>query len=131
LTDGGEKFMGKFKRIPVKDIRAMQKTLDDLPDKNLGKTREEAADLLNANIQKALEKGYTVKELAAIMAQGYVLIPAPVIRAKVLPQKAKPKKKEPKPAPESTKATTAPLAAPKPQQPTPAYYTPDIPDEEL
>jgi hypothetical protein len=120
--------MGKFKRIPLKDIRAMQKTLDGLPDKNLGKTREEAADLLNANIQKALEKGYTVKELAAIMAQGNVLIPAPVIRAKALPQKDKPKKKEPKPAPEAPKA----LAAPKPmQQQTPAYYTPDIPDEEL
>lgn len=32
--------MGKFKRIAMKDIKAMQKTLDDLPDKNLGKTRE-------------------------------------------------------------------------------------------
>lgn len=42
--------MGKFKRIPVKDINAMRKILDDLPDKNLGKTREEAAELLNANI---------------------------------------------------------------------------------
>ncbi len=35
--------MGKFKRIQVNDIKAMQKKLDDLPDKNLGKTREEAA----------------------------------------------------------------------------------------
>lgn len=75
--------MGKFKRIPVKDIRAMQKILDDLPDKNLGKTREEAVELLNANILKALEKGYTLKELTDIMAKGNVIIPAPVIRAKV------------------------------------------------
>ena len=44
--------MGKFKRIPVKDINAMRKILDDLPDKNLGKTREEAAELLNANIDR-------------------------------------------------------------------------------
>lgn len=80
--------MGKFKRIPVKDINAMRKILDDLPDKNLGKTREEAAELLNANILKAFEKGYTVKELADILAQGNVVIPAPVIRAKVLPAKA-------------------------------------------
>ena len=79
--------MGKFKRIPVKDIRAMQKILDDLPDKNLGKTREEAAELLNANILKALEKGYTLKELTDIMAKGNVIIPAPVIRAKVLPRR--------------------------------------------
>ena len=54
--------MGKFKRIPVKDINAMRKILDDLPDKNLGKTREEAAELLNANILKAIEKGYTVRK---------------------------------------------------------------------
>ena len=95
--------MGKFKRIPVKDINAMRKILDDLPDKNLGKTREEAAELLNANILKAFEKGYTVKEVAAIMAEGNVVIPAPVIRAKVLPAKAAPRKREPKPRPETVK----------------------------
>ena len=93
--------MGKFKRIPMKDIKTMQKILDDLPDKNLGKTREEAAELLNAHILKALEKGYTVKELADIMAQGNVVIPAPVIRAKVLPQKETRQKREPKPRPET------------------------------
>ncbi|WP_308772110.1 hypothetical protein [uncultured Bilophila sp.] len=48
--------MGKFKRISVKDINAMRKVLDGLPDKNLGKTREEAAELLNANILKEIEK---------------------------------------------------------------------------
>lgn len=36
--------MGKFKCIQVKDINAMRKILDDLPDRNLGKTREEAVD---------------------------------------------------------------------------------------
>lgn len=123
--------MGKFKRIPVKDINAMRKILDDLPDKNLGKTREEAAELLNANILKAIEKGYTVKELADIMAQGNVVIPAPVIRAKVLPQKAVPRKREPKPRPEPTKAAALPLIENKHEQDTPAYYTPDILDTEL
>ena len=123
--------MGKPKRIPVKDIKAMQKILDDLPDKNLGKTRAEAAELLNANILKALEKGYTVKELAEIMAQGNVVIPAPVIRAKVLPAKAVLRKREPKPRPEQTKTTTIPPRERKPEQDTPAYYTPDIPDTEL
>ena len=123
--------MGKFKRIPVKDINAMRKILDDLPDKNLGKTREEAAELLNANILKALEKGYTVKELAEIMAQGNVVIPAPVIRAKVLPAKAAPQKREPKPRPERIKPAALPPRERKPEQDTPAYYTPDIPDTEL
>lgn len=123
--------MGKFKRIPVKDINAMRKILDDLPDKNLGKTREEAAELLNANILKAIEKGYTVKELADIMAQGNVVIPAPVIRAKVLPAKAVPQKHAPKPRPEQTKPAAFPPRERKPEQDTPAYYTPDIPDTEL
>ncbi len=123
--------MGKFKRIPVKDINAMRKILDDLPDRNLGKTREEAAELLNANILKAIEKGYTVKELAAIMAEGNVVIPAPVIRAKVLPAKAVPQKHAPKPRPEQTKPAAFPPRERKPEQDTPAYYTPDIPDTEL
>lgn len=109
----------------------MQKILDDLPDKNLGKTREEAAELLNAHILKALEKGYTVKELADIMAQGNVVIPAPVIRAKVLPQKETRQKREPKPRPETVKPVAAPPAASQSQEQTPAYYTPDRPDTEL
>ena len=123
--------MGKFKRIPVKDITAMRKILDDLPDKNLGKTREEAAELLNANILKAIEKGYTVKELADIMAQGNVVIPAPVIRAKVLPQKAAPRKRGPKPRPETVKPVAVPPVTPQTQEDIPDYYTPDKPDTEL
>ena len=123
--------MGKFKRIPVKDINAMRKILDDLPDRNLGKTREEAAELLNANILKAIEKGYTVKELADIMAQGNVVIPAPVIREKVLPQKAVPRKREPKPRPEAVKPVAVPPVTPQTQEDIPDYYTPDIPDTEL
>lgn len=87
--------MGKFKRIQVNDIKAMQKTLDDLPDKNLGKTREEAAEMLNAQIIKALEKGYTVRELAEVMSRGNVDIPAPVIRAKIM-GKQRSARREPK-----------------------------------
>ena len=123
--------MGKFKRIPVKDITAMRKILDDLPDKNLGKTREEAVELLNANILKAIEKGYTVKELADIMAQGNVVIPAPVIRAKVLPAKAAPRKREPKPRPETVKPVAVPPVSPQTQEDIPDDYTPDKPDTEL
>ena len=123
--------MGKFKRIPVKDINAMRKILDDLPDRNLGKTREEAAELLNANILKAIEKGYTVRELADIMAQCNVVIPAPVIRAKVLPQKAVPRKRELKPRPEAVKPVAVPPVMSQTQEDIPEYYTPDKPDTEL
>jgi len=121
--------MGKYKRIAEQDIREMKKTLDALPDKNLGKTREEAADLLNANILKALEKGYTVRELAEIMAKGNVSIPAPLIRAKVLPPRDKPQKapvsktaKKEKPKPTMPTESHVPS---KKQPETPAYYTPD------
>jgi len=125
--------MGKFRRIPVKDIKAMQKTLDKLPDKNLGKTREEAADMLGVNMLKALEKGYTVKELAAIMARGNVVIPPPVIRAKVIPAKTATPRKEPKPKAQSAKAPSikTETAETRKTQREPAYYTPDIPDTEL
>jgi hypothetical protein len=111
----------------------MKKTLDALPDKNLGKTRSEAADMLLANIQKAYAKGYTAKELAGIMAQGKVSIPAPVLRAKALPPKPAPPKKEAKPRADAPKAATTKTAIAEAQQPQqePAYYTPDIPDTEL
>jgi hypothetical protein len=88
--------MGKVKRIPVDDIQAMKKTLDALPDKHIGKTREQAADMLLANIQKAIAKGYTAKELAAIMGKGNVSMPAPLLRAKVLPPKGEKPPKPPK-----------------------------------
>ncbi|MFQ8888525.1 MAG: hypothetical protein ACLR7Z_09485 [Bilophila wadsworthia] len=84
--------MGKFKRIPVKDINAMRKILDDLPDRNLGKTREEAAELLNANILKAIEKGYTVNWRTSWPRAMWSF--APVIRAKVLPKGGSAKRAE-------------------------------------
>lgn len=124
--------MGKFKRIQVNDIKAMQKALEDLPDKNLGKTREEAAEMLNTQILKALDKGYTLKEITELMARGNVSIPVPVIRAKVLPQtqsKAQTSNKTAKKA--------APQSPPKAepdnekQSTEPSYYTADIPDTEL
>lgn len=127
--------MGKFKRIQVNDIKAMQKTLEDLPDKNLGKTREEAAEMLNAQILKALNKGYTLKEITELMARGNVSIPAPVIRAKVLPPKEGKRKSEPTPKtgakkpepPSSRKAETTR----ENHNNEPSYYTADIPDTEL
>ena len=127
--------MGKFKRIQVNDIKAMQKALDDLPDKNLGKTREEAAEMLNAQILKALDKGYSLKEITELMARGNVAIPAPVIRAKVLPAKQAKEKAEtvPKKAAEKAVPPSSPMAgtASKHQTTEPSYYTADIPDTEL
>lgn len=126
--------MGKFKRIQVNDIKAMQKTLDDLPDKNLGKTREEAAEMLNAQIMKALEKGYTIKELAEVMSRGNVTIPAPVIRAKIAAKqdapRAEPKEKAAKPE-KRQKPSVSQTTKPNKPQDVPDWFTPDTPDSEL
>lgn len=126
--------MGKFKRIQVNDIKAMQKTLDDLPDKNLGKTREEAAEMLTAQIIKALEKGYTIRELSEVMARGNVTIPAPVIRAKVAAKKDSPgadlKEKPAKPE-KQQKPSVAQTTKPNKPQDVPDWFTPDTPDSEL
>lgn len=122
--------MGKFKRIAMKDIKAMQKTLDDLPDKNLGKTREEAVELLDSQIRKALEKGYTVRELSEIMADGNVSIPPPVIRARLLPKGETTRKRASSPSKARDTASAPADAAPASAE-TPSYYTPDIPDSEL
>ena len=123
--------MGKFKRIQVQDIKTAQKTLDDLPDKNLGKTREEAAEMLNASIRKALDKGYSIREVSEIIAKDNVAIPIPTIRAKVLPQKERPAKKDITQAPKAPNATVQTHPAPKNESNTPDYYTADRPDSEL
>ena len=108
--------MGKVKRIPVDDIQTMKKTLDALPDKHIGKTREQAADMLLANIQKAIAKGYTAKELAAIMGKGNVPIPAPILRAKVLPKAEKPPKPAKPEAPLAPEKANPPVVLKEPEQ---------------
>jgi hypothetical protein len=134
--------MGDPQRIPVDTIQAMKKTLDALPDKNLDKTKEEAVAMLNGQIQKAYSKGYTVKELAAIMTEGKVAVSAPTLRAHTCPLSPRARKVKPEAAtPEKTAALQTETVKPEPQNTTPArkadtvkmpsYYTPDLPDTEL
>lgn len=127
--------MGNPQRIPVEAIQAMKKVLDALPDKNLGKTKEEALTMLGDQIRRAYAKGYSVKELAAIMTRGNVAVSAPTLRAHTCPastrvRKAKPpediQKNEPA-KPENTKN----VPAQKTERKEPSFYTPDIPDTEL
>ena len=86
-------------------------------NRNIGKTREQAADILLANIQKAIAKGYTAKELAAIMGKGNVPISALLLRAKVLPPKAEKPPKPPRlPMPEKPLEPEKPVARQEPVQ---------------
>jgi hypothetical protein len=84
--------MGNPKRIPMGAIQAMKKILDALPDKHLDKTKEEALAMLNGQIQKAYAKGYSVKELAAIISKGKVAVSAPTLRAHTCPSSPRARK---------------------------------------
>jgi len=89
--------MGNLKRISVDAIQAMKKTLDALPDKNIGKTQEEALAMLNSHILKAYAKGYSAKELAAIMTNGKVGVSAPTLRTRTCPSSPRTRKANQKP----------------------------------
>ena len=133
--------MSNPKRIPVDAIQAMKKTLDALPDKNIGKTQEEALAMLGSHILKAYSKGYSAKELAAIMTNGKVGVSAPTLRAHTCP--SSPRTRKAKPQDETPKAETPKNEAMKHEKPKitpvqkaatgnePSYYTPDKPDTEL
>ena len=130
--------MGKVIRIEDDSIKSMRKTLDDLPDKRLGKTRDEATEMLFENLKKAMEKGYSFKELADILEKGNVSIPVATLRKKLAevrldtqkdPQK-RPAKGRQQPA-EKAKTKRAPEISREEKKNVPAYFTPDKPDSEL
>jgi hypothetical protein len=134
--------MGKPQRIPVGAIQAMKKILDALPDKNLDKTKEEALAMLNSQIQRAYSKGYSVKELAAILSEGKVAVSAPTLRAHTWPSSTRMRKAKPKAAaPEKAAPPQTEPMKPETQNAIPvrkadtvkmpSYYTPDLPDSEL
>lgn len=137
--------MGKIVRIDDADIRSMQKTLDALPDKTLGRTRDEALSLLLENLKKALKKGYSLKELMEIMKQGNVSIPIDKLRKSLLAEgtatgaaQKKPPRAERKIESSSVpnekakiKETPSPMREKEAKMNVPAYYTPDKNDEDL
>ena len=94
--------MGKVIRIEDDSIRSMRKTLDDLPDKRLGKTRDEATEMLFEHLKKAMEKGYSFKELADILEKGNVSIPVATLRKKLAEVKTE-TQKEPQRKPSKDK----------------------------
>lgn len=105
--------MGKNQRIPVDAIQAMKKILDALPDKNLDKTKEEALAMLGSQIQKAYAKGYSVKELAAILSEGKVAVSAPTLRVHTCPSSPRARKAKP----EAPKIETVKSETQKPEPP--------------
>lgn len=60
-------------------IERTQKLLRALPEKDTRKTRTETVEILQHDIQKALEKGYSPKELVSFLRENDIPISAQII----------------------------------------------------
>ena len=67
--------MPKAKRYTSEQIGNAQKILRSLSNKNVGKSRAEVAGILAGEIRQAVERGYSLKEIRAVLAQVGVSIP--------------------------------------------------------
>ncbi len=79
--------MPRAKTMKIEQIEAAKTLLRALPAKEREKTREEAATLLNKDVQTAFSKGYTIKELTEILKKEGVIIPASLLKCCVTAQR--------------------------------------------
>ena len=91
--------------------------------------------MLGDQIRRAYAKGYSAKELAAIMTRGNVAVSAPTLRAHTCPASTRVRKTKPHEDIQKNEAAKAENQKNVPVQKTerkePSFYTPDIPDTEL
>ena len=66
--------------IRPQQIERAKKLLQDLPEKEDGKTRPEAAELLEKDFRKAKKKGYNPRELSQMLKNEGIIIPAYLIK---------------------------------------------------
>lgn len=123
--------MKKGAKIRPEQITRAKKLLQDLPEKDERKTREEAAEFLEKDFRKALEKGYSPKELSAILKNEGIIIPAYLVEKYLKPENENPHPK-PKPKAES-KLAPKPEAKKEADKPAFGSFTikPDTPLEDL
>jgi hypothetical protein len=74
--------MAKAQRYSLEQVQAAQKNLRCLAAKKVGKTRAETVELLAGDIRKAVEQGYSLKEIRDTLAKAG--ISAPLSRMKAL-----------------------------------------------
>ena len=72
------------RRYSEEKISLAKKRLDSLEEKCTGKTRDEVVCDLEKNIKKALEKGYTLKEISETLAEEEIFLPAGFLKAHLL-----------------------------------------------
>ena len=119
LLEGGEDMAAKTK-IRAEQLTRAKKLLHDLPKREDGKTRPEAAQFLESDFRKAFKKGYSPKELSLLLKNEGIIIPAYLIQ-KFLSETAD--------APPAQKREKTPAQTPAPARTS--FIVPDLPDEEL
>ena len=67
--------MGKIGKIRLEQLRTAQKILRELPVKDTRCSREEAAAFLEKDLKRAFRKGYTPKELCALLKKVSIILP--------------------------------------------------------
>ena len=114
-------------KIRPEQLTRARKLLHDLPKREDGKTRPEAAEFLESDFRKAFKKGYSPKELSLLLKNAGIIIPAYLIQ-KFLSETA-----DAPPVQQQEKTVQKQEKAPA-QTPAPArtsFIVPDLPDEEL
>ncbi len=71
--------MGKTGKITREQLRSARRILRDLPVKDTRCSREGAAVFLEKDFKRAFTKGYTPKELCALLKKARIIIPERLI----------------------------------------------------
>lgn len=77
--------MAKAIKVQPEQIASAKRILQELPVKESGKTRQEAAALLAKEVQAALNKGYTFKDISEALKADGVPLSAAMIKAHAEP----------------------------------------------
>ena len=120
--------MASKAKLRPEQIERARRLLNDLPEKNNSKTREEAAELLEKDFRKVLKRGYTPKELSLMLKNVGIIIPAYLVEKFLKPENADPRPKaavKPPPKPALVKEPE------KTQSDGEFIVTPDTPVEDL
>jgi hypothetical protein len=77
-------------KIPLEKIEAAKKRLRKLPPKDTGKSKEETLEMLTADFQNVLKKGYSLKEIRAFLAEDGLTLPASLLKKYLAPDQKTP-----------------------------------------
>ena len=85
IFDKGVTAVGKIGKIRPEQLRTAQRILRELPVKDTRCSREEAAAFLEKDLKRAFRKGYTPKELCALLKKAGIIIPESLIASYQVP----------------------------------------------